>query len=325
MKACVLEHPGRINVRNVDVPVVQRGWVLVRVRLVGICGTDLALYQGKIIRKLPLIPGHEVVGIVEDVGPDVPRDLIGHKVVFEINITCGQCTYCRSGLYMHCTNRKAIGLDIDGGMAEYVTVPAQNLLIVDDIPDEDAVLIEPLAALVNAAEELPRNIHEIAILGQGPLAFLAAQLFKAYGLDVKVIGKSWNRLSYFKKINNIELLLLEEVQGQENKFDAILEATGSPTGIDQAIRLAKPRGIILAKSTHGQETSIDYTKLVIKELRIVGTRCGLRRHWEEALRLVRKRLLKPSEAITHTFPLDEAEKAFTCALERKGLKIVIKP
>ncbi len=325
MRACILESPRVLRIGDVDIPTVPRGWVLVKVRLVGICGTDLALYQGKIIRKLPLIPGHEIVGIVDDVGPDVPRDLIGHKVVFEINITCGQCIYCKSGVYTHCINRKVIGLDVDGGMAEYVAVPAQNLVVVDDIPDEDAVLIEPLAALINAAEELPRNVHEIAILGQGPLAFLAAQLFRAYGLDVKVIGKSLDRLVYFKKLNNVELLLLDELLKEENKFDAILEVTGSPTGIQHAIRLIKPRGTILAKSTHGQETPIDYTKLVVKELKLIGTRCGLRRHWEEAVRLVRKGLVKPSEAITHVFSLDNAEKAFLHALERKGLKIIIKP
>ncbi len=324
MKACVLYAPRKISVDDIPVPTLPRRWVLVKVKLVGICGTDLALYQGYIIRKLPLVPGHEVVGVIDDVGPEVPRDLIGHKVVFEINVTCGECEYCKSGLYTHCINRKAIGLDIDGGMAEYVAVPATNVHIVDDLKDEDAVLIEPLAALVNAVEELPRSITKVAVLGQGPLAFLAAQLLKAYGLDVTVIGKAGDRLRYFEKLN-VELLTLNDVEQLRDVYPAVLEATGSPSGIRYAIRLVKPRGIILAKSTHGQDTSIDYTSLVIKEVKLVGTRCGIRRHWIEAIRLVRTGLVKPSLAITNVFSLDEVEKAFTCALEKKGLKVVIKP
>ncbi len=334
MKACVLTSPRNVEVAEVNEPVVKRGWVLVRVKLAGICGTDIAMYLGRYRpRKLPLIPGHEVVGIIEDVGPEVPRSILGRKVTFEINVVCHECEFCRLGLYTHCANRKAIGIDLDGGFAKYVAVPFENIYFVDDIPEEEAVFAEPLAAVLRAVATVKLNRGwNVVVLGQGPLGYIAAKVFKIHGFRVLVIGKSKYRLSFFEK-SGIETINLSEVDvtSYVRKWsnglgaDIVFEATGSPAGANLAIDLARPGGIILAKSTHGLDTSIDYTKLVVKEIALIGSRCGTRREWKRAIELLREDSLKLREIITHIFPLTEAKSAFEVASSKQCMKVVIRP
>lgn len=334
MRACVLLAPRMITVMDVDEPVLRPGWVLVRVRLAGICGTDIAMYLGYYRpRKIPLIPGHEVVGIIEDVGADVPRDVLGRKVTFEINVVCHRCTLCRLGLYTHCLNRRAIGIDIDGGFAKYVAVPYENIYFVDDIQDEEAVFAEPLAAVINAVDAVCRDCRwRAVVLGQGPLGYVGAKVLKLSGFDVVVVGKSDYRLRFFQRdgfntLNMNEVDVVEYVRRWTNDLgaDVVFEATGSPSGIELALEIVRPRGVVLAKSTHGRETSIDYTKLVVKEVKLIGTRCGTKREWLRAITLLREDILRLRNIITHIFSLEDARRAFELASSKQCMKVVIKP
>ncbi len=327
MLACVLRGPREIEVSRVPVPKVPRGWVLIRVRYVGICGTDLAMYRGYYPpRKIPIIPGHEIVGVVEDVGAEVPREIIGRKVVPEINVTCGECTFCKRGEYTHCINRKAIGIDLDGGMAEYVAVPYSNLHFVDDIDDLDAVLVEPAAAALHAAYSIGVRERNCLIIGQGPLAYISALIFEALGYNVTVMVKGGYRADIigrrFKTIN------VDDLERFKNNIDdrpgIVVEASGSTSGIEIALEIVRPGGYIISKSTHGQKTCIDYTKLVVNEVRIIGSRCGKYDEWEHVIDLVRRRRLNLRECITHVFSLEECRDAFNVADSRRGLKVIVR-
>ncbi|NPA99836.1 MAG: alcohol dehydrogenase catalytic domain-containing protein [Crenarchaeota archaeon] len=328
MLACLLRSPGEIEVCSVPMPTVPRGWVLLKVRYVGICGTDLAIYRGTYPpRKLPIILGHEIVGTVEDVGPDVPRDIIGRKVVPEINIVCRECRFCRLGKYTHCINRKAIGIDIDGGMAEYVAVPYSNLHFVDEIDDLDAVLIEPAAAALHAAYLVSREVGwRCIIVGQGPLAYLSALIFENLGYDVEVVVKGGYRAELFKKrFRTINIEEAREIfKDAEKKPDIVIEASGSPSGIELALEIVRPGGVIIAKSTHGKNTNIDYTRLVVNEITLLGSRCGTFIEWEHVINLLKRRSLKLRDCITHVLELERCREAFRIAEERRGLKVILK-
>ncbi len=328
MLACLLKGPKEIEICRVPMPCVPRGWVLIKVKYVGICGTDVAMYRWSYPpRKLPIIPGHEIVGIVEDVGPDVPREIIGRKVVPEINIVCGECIFCRLGQYTHCINRKAIGIDVDGGMAEYVAVPYPNIHVVDDIDDLDAVLIEPAAAALHAAYMIPRSAGwRCVVIGQGPLAYISALIFERLGYNVTVIVKGGYRAEMFRKRFNT--ISLEEAQEHyrnvEDKPDIVIEASGSPSGAELAISIVRPGGIIIAKSTHGSNVNINYTSLVVNEVMLIGSRCGTSREWKHIIDLLRRREIKLSECITHIVPLESCQEAFKIAEERRGLKVIVR-
>jgi len=323
-----LTGPRKIEVCRIPIPPVPRGWVLLRVRYVGVCGTDVAMYRGTYPpRKVPIIPGHEIVGIVEDVGPEVPRDIIGRKVVPEINIFCGRCMFCRLGAYTHCINRKAIGIDVDGGMAEYVAVPYDNLHVVDDIDDLDAVLIEPAAAALHAAYSIDRSSGwRCIVIGQGPLAYISSLIFEALGYNVTVLVKGGYRAEFFRK--KFRTVTAEEAERMfekiEDRPDVVIEATGSPSGIELALKLVRPGGTIIAKSTHGQSVSLDYTRLVVNEITIVGSRCGSFREWDHVIDLVRRGVVKLRECVTHVVELERCPDAFKIADERRGLKVIVR-
>jgi len=333
MKAIVLKDVRRIEVEEVLDPVIPKNYVLIKVKAVGICGTDIAMYRGTLKpRKLPIIPGHEVSGIIEDVGVEVDKNLIGKKVTFEINIVDYTCEFCRKGLYTHCINRKVIGIDVDGGMAEYVIVPVSNIHIIDDLDFEEGVFIEPLAACLRAITYLPTGIEYNAIvLGQGPIAYLITQVFKIHGFNVIVVGTRWERLKYFKEIADYVINLNEVDPIQEVKkyfrygVDIVVEVTGNPNALDLAIELVKPRGYILAKSTHGLPTTFNYTKLVVNEITIIPSRCGTFIEYRKAIELLKKKLVKVRDIITHRFTLNEGKKAFEIADKKEGMKVIITP
>jgi len=325
--ACLLQGPREVKVCRVDIPRIPPGWVLIQVRYAGICGTDIAMYRWKYVpRKIPIIPGHEFVGVVVDVGSEVPRDIIGRKVVSEINVVCGRCRFCIRGLYTHCIYRKAIGIDIDGGFAEYVAVPYRNIHFVDDLDDLDAVLIEPAAAVLHAVNSIPRNVgRRCVIIGQGPLAYLAANIFEACGYSVQVVVKGGERVRYFKNFKIVTLQDVENVfKDVEDRPDIVFEASGSSTGIEYALKIVRPGGIIIAKSTHGEYSCIDYTKLVVNEITVIGSRCGMWDDWEHVIDMLRRGKLNLKSSITHIVDLENIEEGFKIADERRGLKVIVK-
>jgi len=331
MLAARIYNPYDIRIEDVSNPKIKESWVLIEVEAVGICGTDKAFYTGtyKLFRK-PIILGHEICGRVVEIGKGVPKDIIGSRIVTEINVVCGRCWFCNHGLRAHCPYREVLGITIDGGMAEYVAVPYANIHRVSLDPRE-AIFVEPLAAVLQMIKLAPPTPGDIAaVLGSGTIGLLTLQVLRLLGLYVVVITrKDSPKAKYAKALGANEVLTYEEVlefiknQTPEGQgFDYVVEATGNPQGLSIALELVRPRGIIAAKSTHGALTSFDYTKMVVKEVQITASRCG---PFKPAIRLLENRLIKVQDLITSRYKLREAKKAFNASLMRNQVKVVLVP
>ena len=327
MKAAVLYGPRDIRVEDRDEPIPPEGWAKVEVKTVGICGTDKAFYTGSYpLFKKPLIPGHEVSGVVVE----GPEDLLGASVVSEINFSCRQCRVCQSGLYTHCPYKKTLGIDFDGGMAEYLVAPVWALHR-HELPHNIAFVVEPLAAVINMVRQYPPTPGDVvAIIGTGFIAWLSANLLRLLGHEPVIVYRRGSRkIDYFRKAG-FKVATLEEAQeiGRSEPalglgFDFVVEATGSNHGLNAAVELARPRGVIHIKSTPGGATLYPQTVSVVKELRIIGTRCGDWRDFRFALRLLEKGLVQIP--ITNNYKLDDAREAFERSLKSDSLRVVIEP
>jgi len=339
LRAAVLEAPGRLVVREVPEPEPPPGWALVRSVAVGVCGTDKAFYRGSYPPPggYPLVPGHEAAGVVAAAPPGYEH-LVDRLVVPEINLVDPGDMWrepCRSGLYIHCPApvKKTLGIDYPGALAEYFAVPAWLLHPVEGLSPEEATAVEPLAAVLKAfALEPPRPGDRAAVVGSGFLASLAAQVLeRVYGLEVTVFARRGSpkaRLLGERLGLRVEPLEeAEELARREGRwgmgYDLVFEATGSNEGLDTAVRIARPMGVVHVKSTPGGRGCWSQTLAVVKELRLVASRCGTWREFEEAIRLIRSRLVEPL-VTSVVWGLERAPEAFERALRREELKVVVR-
>jgi alcohol dehydrogenase len=319
LKAVLLYGARGLEVKDVEIPQPPIGWALVRSELAGICGTDKAFYLGRYrLFKAPLIPGHEVVGrVVEG-----PEDLVNVRVSSEINFPCWRCTYCRSGLYTHCPNKKTLGIDFDGGMAEYFIAPIDALHIFRG-PPEKGIFVEPLAAILRALSLRPiKPGYKVAVVGTGSIAWLAVQIFKRlYGAHVDVIAReNSSKAEEFKGIAD-NIIYRGEVG--ENQYDYVFEASGDPGAINLAIRIARPLATVHLKSTPGSSAEITMTPAVVKELQIIGSRCGTFREFREAIRILETEVIDVK--VDKIYNIEDAAEAFETSLEPGIFKVAIKP
>lgn len=329
MKALVLYGPGDLRLEDIREPIPKGEWVRIRVRRAGICGTDKAFYKGtyKLLKK-PLVLGHEIAGVIDMVGENVSEPLIGRKVTTEINIHCRKCWYCLNGMYTHCPYRETIGISRDGGMAEYVLTRKDLVHIVDDLDYDIIAFIEPLAAVIEMIEmQSVEPLSNIAVLGIGTIGLLAIQVLKLFQPNriVAVARKDSPKIRYAYMAGADEVLTYEEALEYARKhtpegqgFDYVVEATGSPHGLDMALRLTRPRGVIAAKSTHGSSVSFDYTLMVVKEVKIVSSRCG---PFDKAVKLLRRGLVKVRDLVTAVYRLEDGVEAFEASMRRENIKV----
>lgn len=318
MKAALIYGPRTLVVRDVPLPAKPSGWVLVRSLIAGICGTDKAFYRGTYkLFKTPLIPGHEVVGVVVD----GPEELVGKTVVPEINFSCWNCEYCRAGLYTHCPAKNTLGIDFDGGMAEYFVAPISALHLYRG-SIENGIFVEPLAAVLRAISlHTPKPADHVAVIGTGTVALLAVQvLHELFGFDIDVVARRESRkASYFEKIARI--VFVEDAP--ENSYDVVFEATGDPSTLDTAIRISKPRGVIHLKSTPGSPACFNSTLAVVKELTIIGSRCGTFKEFKKAIKLLERGIIRPR--LDKVYNLDNAVEAFEESIKDEYFRIAVKP
>jgi threonine dehydrogenase-like Zn-dependent dehydrogenase len=300
------------------VPKPLQGEVLIRVSLAGICNTDLEITKG--YRGFRGVLGHEFVGIVESAnGKD--QSIIGKRVVGEINCGCGKCEYCQKGLRNHCEERKTLGIhDKDGAMAEYATLPMENVYIVPDVvQDEESVFAEPLAAAFQITEQiLIEENARILVLGDGKLGLLIACVMSLFSSAVTLVGKHENKLKV-ASLQQVETFLLKDFK-MERKYDVVIESTGSPGGFELALKLVKPRGTIVLKTTGVAMKEFNNSEIVINEITVVGSRCG---PFKTALYALSRKLIDVRPLISGIFPFDRAEEAFKRAQESNSLKILI--
>jgi threonine dehydrogenase-like Zn-dependent dehydrogenase len=315
-------------------PSLIPGWALVRMRLAGICNTDVEILRG--YHGFRGTPGHEFVGQVTEVrGLSAPeRDhWLGRRVVGEINIACRAlgfrniCDFCRRGLPTHCARRKVLGiLAQDGAFAEYLALPVENLHAVPGrVSDEQAVFTEPLAAACEILDQVPiRNFRTAAVLGDGKLAQLIALVLHTAGLRVNMFGKHKVKLALARRAGISAKLLRSHARYPKHIRDAfplVVEATGSATGLGLAQYITEPRGTLVLKSTFHGAAPVETWPIVVKEINVVGSRCG---PFDKALALLRSGQVDPTPLLSRTFSLAEAPAAMAFAQRPGVLKVLLK-
>lgn len=315
MRALILQD-GRVAVTEAPDPKPSPGEVLIRVHLAGICSTDLEIIRG--YAGFQGILGHEFVGTVAE----GPASLKGKRVVGEINCVCGRCEMCTRGLAAHCRRRTVLGIQgRSGAFAEYLTLPERNChLVPDSISDEDAVFTEPLAAAFQVLHQVqiePRT--SVVVLGTGRLGLLVAQVFARTGCRLVAIGRNPRTLALLDR-KRIRTASVGETP-PEGKFDVVVDCTGSPEGLGICLRLVRPRGTIVMKTTCREAVRADLSQLVINEVALLGSRCG---PFGEALDAMARRYIDVASLITHRTPLADAVEALSLAGMPEQIKVLLK-
>jgi threonine dehydrogenase-like Zn-dependent dehydrogenase len=310
MLAFVLDEARRLA--EVPAPVPGPREALVRVLMAGICGTDHELLSG--YRAFHGIPGHEMVGVVEKASD---TSWIGARVVSEINIGCGTCSLCARGLDRHCANRQVLGIEGRGGaFAELLTTPVENLhRVPDSITDEEAVWVEPLAAALAVWEAGIEPGENVLVLGDGRLGTLIALGLRMRGAQVEVAGKHEQKLSLLR---SLELPIVQG--GPRPIYPWVVEATGSPEGIERARAWTRPRGTVILKSTSHRPSRVETSQIVVDELRLVGSRCG---DFEPALETLAAKAIPVSRLVSKTYPFREIDRALEESASPNVFKVLL--
>ncbi len=296
-------------------PVAVPGESIVRVRVAGICGTDLEIARGYM--QYRGVPGHEFAGRVVE---SKNAALAGRRVVGEINAGCGRCAMCAVGLARHCPNRTVLGiLGRDGAFADFLRLPDANLNpIPDSMPDEVAVFVEPVAAAYEIFEQahLARN-QTIAVMGDGRLGAIVALALKAEKYQPLVAGHHREKLA---RLADLGLDTTEE-SSVRDKFEVVIDCSGSGSGFRRAVELLRPRGKIILKSTAAAAAEINLAPIVVNEITVIGSRCG---RFEPALDALAAGKIDPRPLIDGIFALDEGLKGFEAAKNPLNFKILLR-
>lgn len=304
-------------VRDYPVPEVPPRWARIRVQKAGICKTDMELMKG--YEDFKGILGHEFIGKVDQCDDDL--NWMDKRVTGEINVACGQCDWGARDLGRHCPNRMVLGiLNHDGCMADYCVLPIVNLVeLPSALPDDRAILIEPLSAACEILEQLELNGSERAVvLGDGRLGTLCAWALATIVSDVTIVGR------HAKKLELAKWRELKTAIGSDNVAhgaDIIVEATGSDSGINEAMSICRPRGTIVLKSTIAFQSGLNLAPIVVNELTVIGSRCG---RFKDGLRMLQSYPDMPIERlITARYPVEQSAEAFKRATQPDALKVLL--
>ena len=301
-------------------PVPQEGEALVRVLLAGVCNTDYEITKGYM--GYVGVLGHEFVGVVEDVnGGD--KSLVGKRVVAEISWGCDSpdCEWCAVKNYRHCPDRHTLGIwRKDGCFADYVTIPTKVLFVVpENVTNEQAVFTEPLAAACEITEQLHIDpCKKVLVQGDGKLGLITAMTLASQNLDVTLVGKHLEKLALVEGLG-IKTILLENL-GNE-KYDVVVEATGSVLGFESAMAHTKPRGVLVLKSTVATGKELNLAPIVIDEITVLGSRCG---QFKPALRMLERGAVDFSKLISEVYPVEKSLEAFERNKAKDSVKVLIK-
>ncbi len=319
MRAVWLENQVLSFREDVPVPELLKGEALVKVRLAGICGTDLELVKG--YYPYSGIPGHEFVGEVVQ-APAAPRR-IGQRVVGDINIACGECADCLASRHGHCKNRRVLGIkNHDGAFADYLSLPLQNLIpIPETVSDAAAVFTEPLAAALQIQQQIQiGDVDNVLVIGAGRLGQLIARTLASVAGQLTVVAR---HPSQQVLLTAHDIDWIQEDGIRDRSFDIVIEATGSPHGFAMARQAVRPRGTIVLKSTYtdtnGAKWPFQLSSLVVDEITLVGSRCG---PMAAALDQLEKKQVDPTGLIAKRYFLNDAPVAFEHAAAPGALKIL---
>ena len=287
---------------------------LVRVIRAGICNTDLELTRG--YYPFAGVLGHEFVGIVEK-GSD---ELLGERVVGEINVACNECSHCRQERKTHCSNRTVLGImNRDGAFAEYLKLPSVNLHVLPaEISTDAGTFVEPLAAALQIQEQLSiESFHRVLLVGAGKLGQLVAQTLAMTGCDLCVFDRNTAKLSLLDRMG-IETVLAPDTP--DGPFDIAVDCTGNAEGFAIARRALRPRGTLVLKSTYSGVLSVDASALVVDEINILGSRCG---PFERAMHMLSERQVEVDSLIHASYSMNDGLDAFETAKQHASLKVLL--
>ena len=316
MKALVFDN--KLAMKEIPDPEPGPGEALIRVLMAGICKTDAEIIQGYM--NYTGVLGHEFVGVVHQ-SPD--PELLGKRVVGEINSGCGRCAYCRNGPERHCPHRTVLGIQgRNGAFAEYLALPQANLVpLPENLSNEKAVFTEPLAAALEILEQVKICPScRVLVIGDGKLGLLVSMVLNLTGCDTLLVGKHPSKLDLFERTGG-KVITVDALTERTEEFDVVIEASGHPSGWDLATKLVKPRGTLVLKSTYHGALDFNPASLVINEITVVGSRCGL---FPPAIRILERGLIDPTSLISGVFPFDQAEEAFKQSLDSSTFKVLLK-
>lgn len=339
MKAVVYDAPRSFSIKEVPTPEPLVGEVLIKVTQTGICGTDLHIHEGDFYAAFPLIPGHEIVGTVAELGQGVTDFSVGDRVTINPNINCGNCHSCRSGRPLLCKNLKGIGTNWPGGFAEFLTAPVQYTYLVDGIDDDTAVATEPAACAMHGLETLQVKPGSTALVfGAGPTGILLSQLLVKGGAAKVTVAAS----SAFKLDRALELgidetfhMNREDLEGDIKKlfelsgnvgYDVVVDATGSPSVSERTVELTRDGGTVMFYGVTGPEDRVSLSPYDIfrREITIKGSFAEIS-SFPATIEALRSGRAKTDGLITHRFSLDEYGTALETLRTKSAHKVVIVP
>jgi len=332
MHAAVLRSPRHLAIEQTPSRPPGPDDVRVRVAVAGLCGTDYRIWTGERPVAYPRVMGHEFVGRVAGFGDHVTGFTIGDRIVVEPNYSCGHCPLCREGNRNLCLSRTAIGIDVDGGFAEEVSVPAPCCWKVpDSLSDLEAVITEPLAVVVRAiGRAAPMPGETAAVVGAGNLGLLALQVLRTRGARVLAIARTRTRLALAGDLGAERVHALvdggleaasREFSGREG-VDVVVETAGTPEAVNDALRVVRPGGRVVLTGLPHEPTSVDFFGVVRREVTITGSMI-YQHEFGEALALVAAGRVTVSRLITHRFPLASIAEAFRAHVEPTSLKVAL--
>ena len=340
MKAVVYDAPRSWAVREVDTPDVGPGEVRIKIDQVGVCGTDLHIHEGDFNAVFPLIPGHELVGVVDALGEGVDRFAVGEQVTVNPNVFCGQCEYCLSGRLILCDNAKGLGSNYPGFFAEYVTVSHLLVFSVEGLPKDTAVFSEPAACAMHGLETLDlRPGASALVLGAGPTGLLLAQLIASGGASsVTVAAPSQFKLDRAKELGVDAIVRIDRDDAEGNLarlreasggrgYDVVVEATGSTKVAELCVPLTRNGGTVLVYGVTRPDDVVSYHPFDVfrREITIKGSFAEMT-SFGAAIAALRSGRARTDGIITHRFPLDQYGEALdTLAHDPTCHKVVIVP
>ncbi len=320
MKALSLKNQNLTLCNTLSQPRPASDEALLKIRLAGICGTDLALLKG--YADFCGVPGHEFVAEVLAVGDGVNNDWLGKRVVAEINQWCGKCEQCLRQQYRHCQHRRVIGIrEHQGAFAEWLVVKVNSLhLIPDRIDDRQAVFIEPLAAAFRIVEQLQFHTYqEVLLVGAGRLGQLIARVMALQEKEIKIVARYERQRALLQRV---AASCIDETEVKPKSADVTIDATGGEPGLLLALKATRPQGVCVMKSSFPTPLITDLTQLVIDEIQLMGSRCG---DFTHAIAALEKGAIETESLIDGTCLLEDYQAAFTLAQKKGAMKVLIKP
>ena len=326
MKAVLyIGEPGKVSMEEVVKPVINEDEALVRVKYIGICGADIELIKGNRNIKIPVIPGHEIVGTIEETSKK-NNSLIGKRVAIEPTISCGVCQPCKIGLPHICSNLKVLGVHCNGGAAEYVKANLSKIhLVPDSLADEQAALIEPVSVAIHVVKTSKVQFGDnVLIIGGGPIGLLIAQVCRFAGAKKISIME----INDFRKeiCKNMGFEVLENEENIDNTnycFDIGYEVSGSEAGIQKLMAIVRPGGRIMVVGLFKNMVPVQLSSVLFKELEIKGSRVYSSMDFKLAIELLEKGIINTKLLLTNIVKLEEFAHGVELASKKEAMKVIV--